>query len=128
MRVFFKSANRFGSKFFDSCDSLVHFVFSYCQHCPLSNMTLTALSTFHYGIVSLVHFGFFMCRVCPLFIMTLTLLSTQRFKARRLTFLKGTGVKNTETPHRPHLLKWEQVRKTTGVKKPPRRVARDNYT
>jgi hypothetical protein len=55
-------------------------------------------------------------------------LSTQRFKAHRLTFLKGTGAKNTETPHRPHLLKKEQVRKTTGIKKPPRRVARVNYT
>jgi hypothetical protein len=66
--------------------------------------------------------------VCPLSNMTLTVLSTQRFKAHRLTFLKGTGAKNTETPHRPHLLKWEQVRKTTGIKKPPRRVARVNYT
>ena len=51
--------------------------------------------------------------------MTLTVLSTQRFKARQLTFLKGTGAKNTETPHRPHLLKWEQVRKTTGIKSHP---------
>jgi hypothetical protein len=82
-----------------------------CQPCPLWLFLLSALSTFQYDIDSLVHFGFFMCHVCPLSNMTLTVLSTQRFKAHRLTFLKGTGAKNTETPHRPHLLKWEQVRK-----------------
>jgi hypothetical protein len=78
---------------------------------------VSALSTLAFLIVSPVHFGFFMCHVCPLSNMTLTVLSTQRFKAHRLTYLKGTGAKNTETPHRPHLLKKEQVRKNYRHKK-----------